>query len=161
MAGRDGFEALMRAEYAGVLRLVAFVVGDDATARDVTQEAFTRLYVHWPRVRRGSAPGGWVRVVAAREAWRVAQRRAREDVGRSVPEPVAAEGAQRDLDLERAVATLPAKQRAAVALHYLADAPVSEVAAVLGCAEATARVHLHRARLRLAELLREEADDVR
>jgi RNA polymerase sigma factor (sigma-70 family) len=158
MARRDDFEALMRAEYAGVLRLVSVVLGDDAAARDVTQEAFTRLYVHWPRVQRGTAPGGWVRTVAVREAWRVAQRRGRETTG--VPD-TATERDGRDIDLDRAIAALPPKQRAAIALHYLADAPVAEVATVLGCAEATARVHLHRARLRLAELLHEEVEDVR
>jgi DNA-directed RNA polymerase specialized sigma24 family protein len=56
MARRDDFEALMRAEYAGVLRLVSVVLGDDAAARDVTQEAFTRLYVHWDAPTGGSCP---------------------------------------------------------------------------------------------------------
>jgi RNA polymerase sigma-70 factor (ECF subfamily) len=44
-------------------------------------------------------------------------------------------------------------QRAAVVLHYLEDLPTDEVARALGCRPATARVHLHRARIRLGELL--------
>jgi len=45
------------------------------------------------------------------------------------------------------------------------DRPVSEVAEILACAEVTAKVHLHRARKRLAELLGEkelvqESEDV-
>lgn len=41
-------------------------------------------------------------------------------------------------------------------LHYYQDLPVNEVADVLGIKPSTASVHLHRARVRLAELLNEE-----
>ncbi|MFN2595257.1 MAG: RNA polymerase sigma factor, partial [Actinomycetota bacterium] len=58
-----------------------------------------------------------------------------------------------DIDLMRAIAKLPAAQRAAVVLFYYEDQPTAEVAAILGCSEATARVHLHKARKRLAGLL--------
>ena len=63
-------------------------------------------------------------------------------------------------DVLDAVRSLPAQQRAAVVLHYFEDRPVAEIADVLGCAPATARVHLHKARTRLAALLDEEVDDV-
>src|SRR3546814_9583077 len=46
----------------------------------------------------------------------------------------------------RALAALPRNQREAVALHYLLDMPVADVAARLGIAEGTAKVHLHRGR---------------
>ena len=45
------------------------------------------------------------------------------------------------------------KQRSVVSLHYLEDMALNEIARVLGMAESTVRVHLHRARARLAELL--------
>jgi RNA polymerase sigma-70 factor (ECF subfamily) len=56
--------------------------------------------------------------------------------------------------------SLSPMQRGVVALGVMADLPVDEVADRLGCRPATARVHLHRARTRLAELL-EEANDAR
>jgi RNA polymerase sigma-70 factor (ECF subfamily) len=40
-----------------------------------------------------------------------------------------------------------------VALHYLEDRPVAEIADILGCNETTVRVHLHRGRLALAKRL--------
>jgi RNA polymerase sigma-70 factor (ECF subfamily) len=43
-----------------------------------------------------------------------------------------------------------------VALFYLEDRPVGDVAELLGCTETTAKVHLHRARKRLGELLGEK-----
>ena len=55
---------------------------------------------------------------------------------------------------------MPTAQRAAIVLHYYEDRPVAEIASILGCAEATARVHLHRGRKRLAELLGEDDDGV-
>jgi RNA polymerase sigma-70 factor (ECF subfamily) len=41
-----------------------------------------------------------------------------------------------------------------MALHYALDLPVADVAEVLGCAEGTVKVHLHRARAALADTLR-------
>jgi RNA polymerase sigma factor (sigma-70 family) len=52
-------------------------------------------------------------------------------------------------------------QRAAVVLFYFEDRPVSEVAEILDCSTSTAKVHLHKARKKLAELLTGEAFSVR
>lgn len=65
-----------------------------------------------------------------------------------------------DLDLARAVASLPAQQRAAVALFYLEDLPVEEVAQLLDVSTSTVKQHLHRARARLATLLSEATEGV-
>ena len=86
-----------------------------------------------------------MRRVAIRRAVRVRDRRIAEPSVRAVRRRAA--GA--DLDLLAAVAALPRAQRAAVALFYLEDRPVAEVAELMGCAEATVKVHLHRARARL------------
>lgn len=59
----------------------------------------------------------------------------------------------------RAVATLPRAQQAAVVLFYFEDRPIAEIADVIGCSEVTARVHLHRARKRLTELLGYEGSE--
>ena len=44
-----------------------------------------------------------------------------------------------------AVERLSPQQRAAILLHVQEELPASQIAAVLGCTEATVRVHLHRA----------------
>jgi RNA polymerase sigma-70 factor (ECF subfamily) len=51
------------------------------------------------------------------------------------------------------VGRLPRNQRLAIMLHYVDDLAVTDVASAMGCAEATVRVHLHRGRRRLAELM--------
>jgi RNA polymerase sigma factor (sigma-70 family) len=65
-----------------------------------------------------------------------------------------------DAELLASLRRLSPAQRAAIVLHYFEDRPVSEVADLLGCKPATASVHLHRARVRLAELLGERDEEV-
>jgi RNA polymerase sigma-70 factor (ECF subfamily) len=56
-------------------------------------------------------------------------------------------------ELWDAVRALPPRQAQVVALHYLEDRSVSQIAAILDCAEATVKVHLRRGRLELARRL--------
>jgi RNA polymerase sigma-70 factor (ECF subfamily) len=67
------------------------------------------------------------------------------------------------VDLERALAALPRRQREATVLRYYLDLDVREVAAVLRVNEGTAKTTLHRARRALARALgdseTEEAND--
>jgi RNA polymerase sigma-70 factor (ECF subfamily) len=153
----DEFRHLFAQEYRSVVCAVNVVMQDMARAEEVTQEAFVRLLEHWDKVSRYDRPGAWLRKVAIRLATRAARRESRV-----VPADVAWAGttddAPLDLDLMAAIRELPPKQRAVIALHYMEDRSVGEVAHLLGCAPATVSVHLHRARKRLAELLGEEAE---
>jgi RNA polymerase sigma-70 factor (ECF subfamily) len=124
-------------------------------ARELAQDAFVKALLQWKRVRTYDHPEAWVRKVAFRMALRAKAREGRRGV---MVEPQVADVTS-DLDLVRVMGQLPPMQRAAIALHYLDDLPVEDVASTLGCAPSTARVHLHRGRARLAELLREEHDD--
>lgn len=56
-----------------------------------------------------------------------------------------------------AVATLPERQRTAVALFYIGDRSISEVAEVMAVREGTVKTTLHKARSQLRRLLSEEA----
>ena len=58
-----------------------------------------------------------------------------------------------------AVRSLPARQAQCIALYYLEDRPPSEIAVLLGIAEPTVRVHLHRGRTALATRLGEDIDE--
>ena len=156
------FDELFHREHAGILRSVHLVVGDLEVARELTQEAFTRLYVQWPRISGYDRPGAWVRRVALRLAIR-AQRRHRR-LGAILRRPTVErpphQSEMLDVDIVSALGHLPPQQRAAVVLTYLEDLPAAEVADALGCSESTVRVHLHRARLRLADLLTERREEV-
>jgi RNA polymerase sigma-70 factor (ECF subfamily) len=152
------FTDLFRREYAQVTRTVAFIVRDRERAEDIAQDAFVQLLRHWPKVARYERPDAWVRRIAIRLAMRVVRRDRlwsviKRDVRQALPvQP-------RDVDVMEAVGRLPGMQRAAVVLFYYEDRPIAEIAKMLGCAEPTTRVHLHRGRRRLAELLGEEDPD--
>jgi len=101
-------------------------------------------------------PGAWVRRVAINLATSRIRRRTIEVKAKLRllgDRPPVAEVGGLDDELLAAVAGLPAKQRAAIALHYLDDRPVGEIAEILQCSTATARVHLHRGRAALFERL--------
>jgi RNA polymerase sigma factor (sigma-70 family) len=150
---------LFREEFAVVVRTVFLILHDRQEAEDVAQEAFTQLLVHWGTVSRYERPEAWVRRVAIRLAVRQLRReRLRAVLQRSVEPPAPVSPV--DVDLLRALRALPERQRAAVALFYLEDRPMSEIAWILGCSKATVKVHLFKARKRLAELLGEEPVDV-
>lgn len=150
----ERYEWFFKAEYPQVVRSAYLVMYDADGARDVAQEAFVQLLRHWPKVSRYDKPEAWVRRVAIRMAVKAARKQKRlaplSDLDGSVAITQFA-----DPDLARAVAALPGNQRAAVVLFYFEDRPVSDIAEILECSAATVKVHLHRARKKLAALLGE------
>jgi RNA polymerase sigma-70 factor (sigma-E family) len=147
MSGRDDeeFEEFVVAR-SGQLRRVAFlVVGDWQHAEDVVQTALANLYVAWPRVRRREAVDAYARraVVNAAISWTRKKR----------PEVLTAEMADRtgpvaasyDRELVEALRQLTPAQAAVVALRFLEDMSVSDVAATLGISEGTVKSQTSRA----------------
>jgi RNA polymerase sigma-70 factor (ECF subfamily) len=156
MDAPEEFGWLFAREYPAIVWSVNLVLHDHPRAEEVAQDAFVRLLENWRKVSRYDRPGAWVRRVAIRLATRAAKREPGL-VGLDTAWPPAARDVYAlDLDVIDAIRRLPARQRAAVALHYVEDLPVHEVAEILGCSVSTASVHLHRARARLGELLGEE-----
>ena len=153
----EELEALFRAEYRGLVRALAVVAGDPESAADAVQDAFVQAHKHWPRIRRYDQPALWVRRTAVNRIMNQHRSRRRRDAAVDRLQ-APAEGVARDLDVGPAVAALPKQQRMAVALHYLADLPVAEVAAAMKVAPGTVKAHLHAARQTLAPKL-EVRDD--
>lgn len=149
------FDDFYLREFRPMVALAAAVSGSHLLAEDLAQEAMTRVYRNWSRISGYDKPGAFARRVtinlasSRRKRDAVAERgRARMGTERALPPPP-----EPLTEVWEAVRSLPAKQRAAVALHYLEDRPIDEIADILGCASATARVHLHRARATLATRL--------
>lgn len=152
------YEWFFRAEFPVVLRTVSLILHDRGRSEDVTQEAFIQLLVHWRKVSRYERPEAWVRRVAIRQAIRALRR----ERMRALLEREAAPDTEPDIpdvDLAGAVRRLPVMQRSAIVLFYFEDQPIAEIAFILGISEGAVKVHLHRARRRLAELLGEEVGD--
>jgi len=156
-AEREEFEWIFRSTYRSVLRTTYLVLHDRGRAEEVTQDAFLRLYERWGGVAPIGHPEAWVRRVAVRAAVRAAK----QTRLRAAPSPDGERPSWDelpDVDLARAIASLAPQQRAAVALFYLNDLKVDDVAGHLGVSTSTVKQHLHRARARLATLLAETVE---
>ncbi len=153
-------QAMYVATYPTLVRTLRCVVADRSQAEDIAQEAFVQLVRHWRKVSRYDEPGAWLRRVAIRMAVKESRRARLRPVRelQSQPPPVG-EPEVSDPALLAAVRELSPRQRAVVALFYLEDRPMDEVAELIGCSESTGWVHLHRARHALAARLGEEVTD--
>jgi RNA polymerase sigma-70 factor, ECF subfamily len=150
-AESEGFEAFYLRDYQAVVQLAYALSGSRLAAEDIAQDAFLRAFRDWEGIRN---PSAWVRKVVVRRAGRTTHRwlleaRAlgRMAAGRG---PAVAELPEQDAQVWRAVRALPRRQAQVVALRYVADAPVAEIAQTLGLAEGTVKAQLHRARQTLA-----------
>ncbi len=115
----------------------------------------------WERSSKGesiNALGAWVATVAlnlSRSGVRrkMAERRARQRLG--APSSVTSDPSHGEaVDIERAVARLPRRQREVVVLRYLLDLNTSETATTLRINEGTVKSELSRARSSLAKSLK-------
>jgi RNA polymerase sigma factor (sigma-70 family) len=156
------FAWLFRTHFASIARTVNMVLFDRVRAEDLTQDAFEQLWRNWETLAGYERPDAWVRRVAVRLAMRAARReRLRPSLERVARRPVMDQTFP-DPDLADALRGLAPMQRAAVVLYYLEDRPVAEIAHLLRVSDSTVKQHLHRARKRLAEILKEEVtEDVR
>jgi len=147
------------------------MVGDHATAIDLTQETFVRLYTS----RGGYKPTAAFSTFLFHIATNVARSHARwigrhptvpleDSEGRLVHEPVetqlppddAAELHEEMIAVNKAIATLPADQREALLLFAVEGMSHAEVAKALGCSSKAVEVRIYRARQTLKKSLGNE-----
>ncbi|NNE72931.1 MAG: sigma-70 family RNA polymerase sigma factor [Acidimicrobiales bacterium] len=157
LAQNQGFEDFFRREFVGLVALAEAVSGDPAAAEDLASEAMSRAHRSWPKISGYDKPGAWARRVTINLAHSRRRKRKRRDafVRSHRADQLVIAAPQADHPVWAAVATLPDRQRAAIALHYLEDLPVAEIAHILEISVSTATSHLHNARTNLAELLAE------
>ena len=154
----DAYAVFFRDEYRSVLKTAFLITRNAQRAEDIAQDAFVQLYQHWRKVSRYERPEAWVRRVAIRLAVRDVKRaHGREVLEPRSPTPLPF--GLPDFTVVNAVKQLPPMQRAAIALFYLEDRPVAEIAEHLSISVSTCTVHLTRGRRRLADLLLSDVDD--
>lgn len=161
LARPETFESFYRRELLGVVALARALCGS-AHPDDVAQEAMLATYRRWDDVQQLDRPGAWVRRVALNLATSTLRRRAVEAkallrLGARPADTVEAAPTAESFWAE--VRRLPRRQEQAVALYYLEDMSIADVAATLGCAEGTVKQHLSRARATLAGRLADWRDE--
>jgi len=155
------FEDFYRAEVAALVALARGLC-PAAVAEDIAQEAMLATYRRWADVRELDHPEAYVRRTCANMAVSAFRRRMAElravRRSRPGPEPLS------DPDHEAfwtLVRSLPRRQAQVVALHYLYDLSVADVAGTLDLSEGSVKVHLSRARHSLGRRLTSRDEEQR
>ncbi|CAN5662414.1 N/A [soil metagenome] len=158
----DAFAELYRRYLVSVFRFVRSQTRDDATAEDLTAQVFFRALSSAGTYKGEGSYRAWLfriahntlkshRSTEGRSALTVPDLPEREDPEPSPPAQAMA-GEARDF-VRHLVAQLPPAQREVVALHYLGDFTIEEVAAATDRSRGAVRILLHRARARLRRAL--------
>ncbi|WP_326561928.1 SigE family RNA polymerase sigma factor [Micromonospora sp. NBC_01796] len=162
MRDPQSFDEFYRGSALRTLRYAVAIVRDRAEAQDAVQEAYTRAWQRWETLASHPYPEAWVRLTVTRLAtdrWRrltglwAAIARTDRSTG------IAAPPSENTVLLVTALRQLPARQRQVLALHYLVDLTVDEIAAEVGIASGTVKSLLSRGRDRLAAQLGDLAPD--
>ncbi len=160
MRDSSDFDAFYHATSRRLLHQMYAMTGNAADAQDCVQEAYTRAWQHWSRVRQAQYPEAWLRTVA----WRVAAsrwRRARIGLaaqlrhGAAEPTP---EPSPDNVALVHALRRIPEEQRRAVVLFHLVGLTVEEVARETGAPTGTVKARLVRGRAALAQVIGDLGD---
>jgi RNA polymerase sigma-70 factor (ECF subfamily) len=161
------FEVIMRRYNQRLFRVSRSILGNDAEAEDVTQDAYVRSYMHLDQFDGRARFSTWLTRIAVHEALARARKRQRiveidaasesmeshmkmESKAPSPEQEVLAQTMR--IVLERAVDRLPETYRSVFMLRQVEGMTTAETAECLDLSEETVKVRLHRAR----SLLRKE-----
>ena len=165
------FEILMRRHNRRVFRATRAILKRDDEAEDVMQEAYVRAYEHLGEFRGEASFATWITRIAIHEAFARKRRERRFDTLDSAPQqptlmplqsPRNPEQVVNDQQLravlERAIDSLPDDFRAVFVLRAVEQMSGAETAQCLDIPEETVKTRLHRARLRLQEVIVQSLD---
>jgi RNA polymerase sigma factor (sigma-70 family) len=156
------FQRFLDTHRDAVWRFLLSTVGP-VEADDCFQETFIAALRAYPQLRADSNLRAWVLTIAHRKSLDAHRARARravpiEDIAAAHENGVghrdeAGLPAPPDESLWQAVQELPARQRSAVVLRYVADLPHRDIAVAIGCSEDAARRSLHEGLLKLRKVV--------
>lgn len=153
----EDFYANHRDELA---RALGLALRDSALGAEAADEAFARACQRWGQVSAYANPQGWVFRVGLNWARSWLRRVRRERERRPLlAQPHATEDRARDVDLERALATLNDSHRAVIVARFYLDWSVAETADALGIATGTVKSRLSRGLEQLRDVLETAADE--
>ncbi len=129
----EAIDELYRQVHLRTVRLAMMLTGDVGVAEELVQEAFVRVWRSWDKIRDVDAARAYLRTTAVNLSRSHLRRRTLElrHRFRRVDDAVLIDPDER-IDLLRAVAKLPPRQRACVALRFYEDLSESQTADVLG-----------------------------
>jgi len=155
---RRAFERLYRTHVNRVYAICLRMLADQQLAEEVTQDVFVRVWQKLPGFRGESAFSTWLHRVAVNVAL---SRRKRASVhgARAADDDILDEAPARAvfvgerLDLDAAIAGLPAGARRVFVLHDVEGFTHEEIGEALGITSGGSKAQLHRARMLLRAAL--------
>jgi RNA polymerase sigma-70 factor, ECF subfamily len=161
---RDGsdaaFRALFRRHSARMYRTALRLTGNASDAEDALQESWLRAMHRLARFEWRSSLSTWLVGVAANVCREMLEKQRRWQVDEQTDPAefaIAATPSLDRIDIDRALAALPAGARAAFVLHDVEGLTHEEIAGQLGWSAGTSKTQLHRARRALRRWLGEHA----
>lgn len=158
-ADHSAFDEFYGAHVQRIYRALAVTLGNDDLAREAVDEAMTRAYAHWRRVRGLDNPAGWVFRVGfnwATSWWRKVRRE--QGVLTDDRHPRASATDPAAIAAREALAGLPLGQRAVIVCRVLLDLSTAETADALGVSEGTVKSRLSRGLSALRQVLEEGSE---
>jgi RNA polymerase sigma-70 factor (ECF subfamily) len=169
--GADGeaFEVLYSMHKRRVYSLCLRMVGNTAEAEDLTQEAFLQLYRKIATFRGESAFSTWLHRLSVNVVLMHLRKKGLPEVSlEETMEPQQEDGPKKDIgardnvlagsidrvNLERAIESLPPGYRVIFVLHDIEGYEHNEIAEMMGCSIGNSKSQLHKARMKLRDLLK-------
>jgi RNA polymerase sigma-70 factor (sigma-E family) len=159
-----GFDQWVRHHWDSLVRIARVVSGDPDMAEDVLQDALIDVYPRWNQLAQSNPMGYVVRVMSSKTANRRRTAWARRVVtfadtpDTHVADSTAASLVGDRIDIQRALTHLKPRQRAIIAMHYLMDLPVAEIATAMDLPTGTVTSDLTRGRQILRQHLGGDAN---
>ncbi len=164
----EAFEALYHLHKRRVYSLCLRMTANTAQAEDLTQEAFLQLFRKIGTFRGESAFSTWLhrmavnvvlmqlrkkglQVVPLEDTVETEEETPRKELG---GDDLVLEGSVDRLQLQRAVESLPPGYRTIFVLHDVEGFEHNEIAGIVGCSIGNSKSQLHKARLKLRDLLK-------
>jgi RNA polymerase sigma-70 factor (ECF subfamily) len=161
-------EALARRYYPSLMRYLVRVAGSNHVAEELLQQTWLSVLEHIDKFDATSSSGGfkaWLFRIATNKANDTWRSRGREKVAKAGLKLVTdeegpdasqrMEGSEQEEKLRRAIGQLPENQRQVLLLRYYSEMKFVEIAQMLGCPLNTALGRMHKAMLKLKELMGE------
>jgi RNA polymerase sigma-70 factor, ECF subfamily len=164
----EAFEALYNLHKRRVYSLCLRMTANTAAAEDLTQEAFLQLFRKIGTFRGESAFSTWLHrmsvnvvlmqlrkkglpVVSLEETMETEEDAPRKELGADDPRLA---GSVDRMQLQRSIASLPPGYRMIFLLHDVEGYEHNEIAGMVGCSIGNSKSQLHKARMKLREILK-------
>ena len=160
---RGAFADFVAARSASLQRAAYLMVGDVGLAQDLVQEALTKTYVAWPKLRDPANADAYTRKAITTTAITWFRRKSWAGERATGVLPERSGGGHADevavrTSLMQALGQLPPRQRAVIVLRYYEDLTEAQAAAVLGCAVGTVKSQASAGLAKLRSLMGDELD---